>query len=723
MRSDVRSGNPDAHALVADDAEIDLAGIGRALWRQKWWTIGPTLTVAMFAFGLVNLLPPRFQSEARVLISGHENVFLRPEVEKVDHAPEIIDQEAVTSQIQLALSRDLARQVAAKLSLGARSEFDPVLRRDPWMVSALRLAGIGKDALRMTPEERVLETYYDRLTVYQVDKSRVIAVAFQSHDPDLAARVANAVADAYVLLLRATTQEQTRAAGQWLAGEIEDLRRKVANAEGKVEAFRAKSKLFNGLNNTPLSNQQLADLNGQLAVARSRKADAEAKALLVRDAVRAGTPLDFPDFLNSELIRRLSEQRAMLRSQLAEQSSMLLDAHPRIKELRAQIADLEREMHLEAERVARAVENDARIASTRVNTLSDNIEQLERQAASAGEQEVELRALEREARAERDLLESYLAKYRETTARTNLSVAPAEARVISRATVSNIPYFPRRLPIVLIPALATLVVVAGMVTTRELMIGSRDRSIAAPAASEPRQTALPKLDGPREPPVPGQEPGARADGAPAGELPEPARSLADIVDALGGTGRRGCRVIVVGAARRVGTTRCAVELARLLVANGRVVLIDLALGAPSLAAWAVDPGAPGITELVSGEASIGRAITRDRGSNVHIVPAGRIDVDASEAMLRSDRLRMALDALAYAYDYLVMDVGDADEIILRRVINRASIGVLVTTPESKSAAGAARQRLMSAGLADVMIVQAKDLLFDAAQSAAKVAAA
>jgi polysaccharide biosynthesis transport protein len=722
MRDDVRSDRSDQHLAMAHDAELDASGIARALWHNRWWMIGSTLTVAVLTFVVVNLLPPRFKSEARVLIEGHENIFLRPEAEKIDRAPEVVDEEAVTSQVQLALSRDLARQVTSKLKLGERAEFDPALRSGSWIASALRRAGLVKDPLGVTPDERVLENYYDHLTVYQVDKSRVITVEFQSGDPELAAGVANAVADAYVQRLRAVEQEQTRAAGLWLAGEIEDLRRKVANAEGRVEAFRAKSKRFVGLNNTPLSNQLLADLNSQIAAARSRKADAEAKALFASEALRLGKPVDSQDFLNSELIKRLAEQHAVLRAQLAELSTTLLDGHPRIKELKARILDLEHEMHKEAERLTRSLENDAEIAASRVAALSSDLEQLEQQAAVSNEQDVELRALEREAKAERDLLESYLAKYRETAARDKLAGAPAEARVISRAAVSNTPYFPRKAPIVLITTLATFVIIVVLITSRELLIGSRYRlALVAADAGEP---LVPPLGGPIELPIPSvQGVTLAAEPGHAGELPDPVFSLIEIVDALAGTNRRGCRVIVVGAARHVGTTRCAVELARLLAASGRVVLVDLALGAPGLAAWAVESGAPGITQLVRGTASIGQAITRDRGSDVHIVPAGQVGGEEADAVLRSDRLRMALDALAYAYDYLVIDVGEAAETTLKRVVNRASVGVLVMTPGSKSEAGSMHLRLTRTGFADVMIVEGRESLFDAAHADTRVAAA
>ena len=76
------------------------------------------------------------------------------------------------------------------------------------------------------------------------------------------------------------------------------------------------------------------------------------------------------DVANSELIRRLSEQRVTLRAQLAEQSSTLLPQHPRIKEMRAQIADLDQQIRAEGERLVRSLENEAKVAGARLETLS-----------------------------------------------------------------------------------------------------------------------------------------------------------------------------------------------------------------------------------------------------------------------------------------------------------------------------------------------------------------
>ena len=117
---------------------------------------------------------------------------------------------------------------------------------------------------------------------------------------------------------------------------------------------------------------------------------------------------------------------------------------------------------------------------------------MKKQASSINGQDVQLRALEREAKAQRDLLESYLAKYREANTRENIEGAPTDGRIISRATVSNMPAYPKKLPIVLIATLATLLLTSGAIVTGELlrMTAPRASGTATPS-SAPMRTASP----------------------------------------------------------------------------------------------------------------------------------------------------------------------------------------------------------------------------------------
>src|SRR5215470_1845221 len=466
-----------ALVAAADSGDLDIRALAHALARKRGWIIVPTVLALACSVVAVNLITPRYKSEARILIDGRENVFLRANADRTEERS-ALDAEAVTSQVQLVLSRELAREVIAKNKLAERPEFDPVLTGVSPLKTVLSMIGIGRDPYSMTPEERVLDAYYERLTAYAVDKSRVIVIEFQSRDPELAAKVVNSIAEGYLVLQQGARQQQAKSAGQWLLGEIDSLRKKVSEAESRVEDFRSKSSLFVGTNNTTLSNQQMGELNTQLNNARALKSDAETKARLIREMLQGGKPIEASEVLNSELMRRLSEQRVTLRAQLAEQSSTLLDNHPRIKEVRAQLADLDHQIRDEAAKISRSLENDARIAGGRVESLSASLDQLKKQAASSNGQDVQLRALEREAKAQRDLLESYLAKYREANTRENIDAAPGDGRIISRAIMSNTPAYPKKLPIVLIVTLATLLLSTGLIVTGELLRMTAPRAAA-----------------------------------------------------------------------------------------------------------------------------------------------------------------------------------------------------------------------------------------------------
>ncbi|MCD0421676.1 exopolysaccharide transport family protein [Rubrivivax sp. JA1024] len=714
-RSPARAPSSDQPAPLLADGDIDIRLIGQALARKKHLIIAPTLLALVLSLAIVNLITPRYKSESRILIDGRENSFLRPSGDR-DEQRNALDPEAVTSQVQLLLSRELALEIIKKNKLAARPEFDPVLKGINPIKSLLALIGIGRDPFAMSPEERVLNAYYERLTAYAVDKSRVMVIEFQSEDPELAARVANSIADGYLVLQQNVRQAQAKAAVQWLSGEIDSLRKKVSEAEDKVEAFRSQSSLFIGNNNTTLSNQQLGDINAQLANARALKSDAEAKARLIKEMLKTGGPIEASEVLNSELMRRLSEQRVTLRAQLAEQSSTLLGGHPRIKELKAQLSDLDQQLRDEAVKLSRSFENDARIASSRVENLSASLDQLKKQASATNGQDVQLRALEREAKAQRDLLETYLAKYREATTRESIDQSPADGRIISRAIVSNTPAYPKKLPIVLIATLATLLLSTGGIATGELlrMTQPRGREVAAPAMVEPELRPT-STAAPVEPPVVAPAMPAAPAFAAAPEIPPavatappPARvaptgEIDALAERLRGAGEGGRKLTVLGTGDTDSVTTTALVLARHLAQDAKVVLIDLSESSEMLKAASIDPAAPGLAELMLGEAAFGQIITRDRASTLHLVSAGRPGFD--RMLLHSPRLALAIDALMRVYDHVLLDAGTASDLPAELLTSQAQAAVVPAPTMTSEDRAKMAEQLVAVGFSEVTMLR------------------
>ncbi|MGJ4946970.1 GumC family protein [Bradyrhizobium sp. HKCCYLS20291] len=719
--------------------DLDVRMVGRALARKRIFILSATFLALVLAVTAVNMITPRYKSEARILIDGRENVFLRPSSERNEERT-ALDPEAVASQVQLVLSRDLARDVITRNKLAELPEFDSVLRGVSPLKSIAALVGLVKDPLSMTPEERVMDAYYERLTVYAVDKSRVLVVEFQSQNPALAAQIANAIADGYLVLQQNARQAQAKSASQWLSGEIQSLRKKVEEAESRVEEFRAKSNSFMGTNNTSLSNQQMGEVNTQLNNARALKSDAETKARLIREMLQSGQPIEASEVLNSELMRRLSEQRVNLRAQLAEQSSTLLDNHPRIKELKAQLGDLDRQIRDEAGKISRSLDSDARIAEGRVQMLSQSLDQAKKQASSTNGEDVKLRALEREAKAQRDLLESYLAKYREANTRESLDTPPAEGRIISRAVVSNTPAYPKKLPIVLIATLATLMLTSGVVITGELLRLTAPRAVAAtpvapvavaarpaarveptmaapaPPPSAPEPVAEPVVAPPPvavhvAPPTPiSVAPAHAAVPPPVAPVPEPAKpvpplnELEQLAAGLIAAGARAHKVTVLGTAGGETVSNAALSIARAMAAQARVVLVDLAGSPQRLSGISVDPAAPGLIELMLGEASFASIITKDQASRLHLVNAGRPGADRQQ--LQSPRLALAIDALLRVYDHVLLDAGNASDLPAELLTTGARAVVVPDPAMSADARSQMSEQLREVGFGAVYMLKA-----------------
>lgn len=450
--------------------DIDVAGIGRAISRRIWLIVVFTLLCATAMTVFVNIIKPRYTAEARLLVENQETYFTRPEKSTANDFTNI-DPEGVSTQVQIVTSRDVGRKVIRELNLQGNPEFDPLAEPVGPISRVAILLGLKRDPTRQSPEDRILEAYLDKLTAFSPPKTRVISIEFQSKDPDLAAAAANKIAEAYIATQRETKRASAKSAAGALQSLIADLRVKVAHAEAEAESFRAKHGLLPVSSNVNMTTQQLADTTTQLSAARNAQADAQAKAKLIRDMIRQGRVSEVPDVAANDLVRRLSEQRATLRAQIASESRTLLEGHPRMQELIAQLRRVDLELTSAADKAARTLENDARLAGARVQNLQASLEKQKQVSGVAGADEVQLRELERTARLLKDQLESATARYQEAVARDAANTTPADARVISYAVAPQNPTFPKKMPLIAFALLGGLVASMAYVVAAELLTG------------------------------------------------------------------------------------------------------------------------------------------------------------------------------------------------------------------------------------------------------------
>ena len=261
----------------------------------------------------------------------------------------MLDEEGVTSQVEVIGSTDILKQVAQKLDLSKLPEFDDAA--DMSMLGRfLIVVGLKNDPNEIPPEDRVLKKFREKLNIYRVEKSRVIVIEMSSENPELAAKIPNTIADVYLSVQRAAKLQSNADATDWLAPEIQDLSKRVKDAETKVANFRSQSDLLIGQNNSVLATQQLSELSTELSRVRANRGAAEATAASVRATLDSGASLDaLPEVLSSALIQRLRERQVQLKADIADLSTTLLDNHPRIRALRSQLADLDEQIRGEAQ--------------------------------------------------------------------------------------------------------------------------------------------------------------------------------------------------------------------------------------------------------------------------------------------------------------------------------------------------------------------------------------
>ncbi|MGO6680835.1 GumC family protein [Rhizobium leguminosarum] len=707
------------------DVDIDLGQLVRAVWARRLRILTITLVGAGVAFAGAKIMSPQYRSETRILIEPRAPAFASTQQANDASAGPLMDELNIASQVQLLQSADLLKKVINDLKLYNLPEFDDAASGSA-MSSILVKLHLKKNPLENPPEERVIDAFVERLQVYQVPGSRVIGITFTSKDPKLAAAIPNAMANVYLSTQSGAKLDSNSEATRWLEPEIEGLRQKVSEAERKVAEYRTSHGLLQTNGTTTFPAQQLNDISAELTRVRGDKANAEARAQAVRNAMSSGEASDtLPDIMSSQAIQRLKATESGLQSQISDLQTSLLNNHPRLKSLRAQLSDIRSQIRQETQKILASIENESKVADLRASELERQSDTVQANSARAGEDEVGLNALEREANAQRQLLETYLVRYREAASRADSNSSPADARIVSKAVEPVDPYFPKVVPIVVVAAVATLIMSAIVIMLAELFSGRALRPTDAASETIEAEAVVEEKHVPQAAPIAAaagkpvqpsmlavvaDEEDTIADVKVADEAPEDEPeddnefSVASVADYL--TGSRAQLAIAISPTGDNGSA-ATVSLTRMLADAGhRVILIDMAGSGYPTELMAEDPAALGVTDLLCGEAAFGDTIHGDRLSDAHLIPQGQSDV--RRAMRGVDRLSLLLDALAAAYDLVVVECGSADVAGVSRLTRSRDVEIILSLPEVEEtifvalmtefqAAGYERVVLMSGG--------------------------
>ena len=445
------------------------------IWRRKWIVTAIMMLVIAMAYFWLQSQTPLYSAGSEVVIGIREETVTGIEgvVQREDH-----DFYFNETQAKIISSSQIAEEVAERLGLFANPDRlywtnegpsagqslkstvksilpDPVVEGARGLLNLVR--GGSQQAedrsvlKRMSPEEResferqmLIRTLLDAVTVDPSDRSRTIQIRAISDKPDLSAQIANAFAEAYVDSTQTEKSDATTQASSFLRDEVERLKQQYQQSEQALEQFSRETGFVSVGDRLTLIEEQLAELNRKLVVAREELAESEARnAQVTRLLQEEGGIETVASVLDSPLIGRLREQEAEVVREIAELRTQLRDRHPRLLLKRAELEDLSLKVRGEIDKIVIAQNNALELARVKVRNLENEAQVVQAQIDRQTEAEVTLQGLRSERDADKRLYETVLARFNEINLQER-APQKADARVISRASTPLEPSFPRK---------------------------------------------------------------------------------------------------------------------------------------------------------------------------------------------------------------------------------------------------------------------------------------
>src|SRR5579872_885426 len=339
---------------------------------RRQFALIAVITAIVIAIGVIYVFttPPTYTATATLLIdSQNARMFQQPGVE----VPATIDPGLVESQVEILKSDKIGLAVIKKLDLlqdpQFRGEGSGVIGSLVGMVS--NLFGSGGPTSEYTKTHEALGVFRSHLTVWRIGLTYLISISFESRDPDHAAQIANAVADAYIDDQLDSKYQTTKRAAVWLQDRLHELRQQATLAEHAVVDFKNKNQMVDAGGRT-INEQQMAELNSELVQARATTAETRARldrvqAVLTSNSPEAAVNATVTDTLKNPIISSLRTQYLTLAAREEDWAPKYGADHLAVVNLRNQMHEIEDSIRNELRRTAETYKSDFAIAKQREN--------------------------------------------------------------------------------------------------------------------------------------------------------------------------------------------------------------------------------------------------------------------------------------------------------------------------------------------------------------------
>jgi capsular exopolysaccharide synthesis family protein len=658
--------HPANEGTIARSLAMDLQHPDHGLeFVQEYWKIlrshrlvvlGVLVGVVALALVLTLLSTPIYRALATIQIKPDTIKVVKSE--GLTSADASYDRDYYQTQYELLRSRTLALRVIQ----------DAQLIDNP----AFAGPGAGKAAGRtpaqlLQAQQAAVGTVLAALTVEPIRNSQLVRINYDSPDAQLAARVANAYADAFIASNIEGRFDATAYAKKYLEQRLAELQGKLEDSEKELVTFAEQEQIVSVGGDAPsLSAQNLGELNGMLAKAQSDRIRAEAD---LRQA-EIGNGLGMPQVVDNTLIQTLRQERAALASQYQDKLAVYKPDFPEMLQLKGKIAANDRAVAAEVANVRSSVVSRYRAARDQETMLVRRIDLLKGDVLDLANRSIRYNILKRDITTNQQLYDALLQRYKEIGVAGGIGAN--NISVVDRAEAPGQPYKPdlhRNLLLGLMLGLALGMLVA-------LGLHHTDRRIHSAKALE-ALTGLPGLGV-----IPLLDPGVTPNTASA-DLRSPfSEAYRSVRTALQFSSSHGLprTFLVTSAGAGEGKSTTAAELGRNIAQLGRrVALVDADLRNPSLHKLFSKPNSVGLSNVLAGASSVAAACQATDVPNLTLVTSGPLPPNPPE-LLGGERLVTLLEELGRTHDIVLMDgppvLGLADAPLLA---GRAEGTLLVVT--------------------------------------------
>lgn len=682
---------------VASPDDIDMASIFKNVKNKLPKLLLLSAVFGALAYACLSTVAPKYQSQAQLAIvaKGPTSPYLDSKSQggSFDAVTTRMDKEAVNTHVRALKSPDLLEKIATELKLKDKKEFNSVLGPADTAGQILNLIGLGNARRGETERDRVLNVLNEQLEVYSEKESRFIGVQVTSMEPQLAAQIANQIADVYRSSLATQVVTEIDDQQDVLQGKLEKLVPELASIETEVERYRGRINAFKGgAQNTGLNEQQLSELTAELTRAKASRGEAEARSISAREMMKLGSADALPDVQKSPLIQNLVQQRVRIERQISELSATLLPRHPRMQQLNADLSGLKGQLKGEISKIVDSLDKEARVAQGREDSIKKSLDDIKNRVVLNAPEEVKLRQLESNAKAKRAELENLQTQLESNRKKLDTRAQPVEAQLISKAQASSVPVAPKKTSLALLVSVATFMLGMAWTITRELFVGARssvDRTAHQTRALAPSfEPADPILSAPKFTPVPQSISAPIKNGRSEGRDENNQAIREGLETAISELAQRlltqrahvgGHRALITGESQSIVAAQDAIDLVKALAeAKAEVILVDWSPSSEGLSSLLDVDAKPGLTELLTGTEGFEDVIQKVPGSTFHFIGQGT-SLDETDADVDPDQLNLVLDALDEAYDHIVVyGMHDDARVLFEAIEGRFDAGILVT---------------------------------------------